>query len=75
MPRFSRITHDPQLFGGKATIRGMRLTVAALLRRLAHGETPEDLLRDYPELTLEDIQEALAYAAWRLEEEEHALNP
>lgn len=52
MPRFSRITHDPRLFGGKATIRGMRLTVAALLRRLAHGERPEDLLRDYPELTL-----------------------
>ncbi|ALJ90307.1 DUF433 domain-containing protein [Thermus aquaticus] len=75
MPRFSRITHDPRLFGGKATIRGMRLTVAALLRRLSRGETPEDLLRDYPELTLEDIQEALAYAAWRLEEEEHALNP
>ena len=49
--------------------------MAALLRRLARGETPEDLLRDYPELTLEDIQEALAYAAWRLEEEEHALNP
>jgi uncharacterized protein (DUF433 family) len=75
MPRFSRITRDPRLFGGKATIRGMRLTVAALLRRLSRGETPEDLLRDYPELTLEDIQEALAYAAWRLEEEEHALNP
>jgi uncharacterized protein (DUF433 family) len=75
MPRFSRITRDPRIFGGKATIRGMRLTVAALLRRLARGETPEDLLRDYPELTLEDIQEALAYAAWRLEEEEHALNP
>lgn len=48
--------------------------MAALLRRLAYGERPEDLLRDYPELTLEDIREALAYAAWRLEEEEHALS-
>ncbi|GAA6733153.1 hypothetical protein YIM1640_03030 [Thermus oshimai] len=73
MPQFPRITHDPRLFGGKPTIRGMRITVAALLRRLAHGERPEDILRDYPQLTLEDIQEALAYAAWRLEEEAHAL--
>lgn len=74
MPRFPRITHDPDLFGGKPTIRGMRITVAALLRRLAHGERPEALLRDYPQLTPEDIQEALAYAAWRLEEEEHVLS-
>lgn len=68
MPRFPRITHDPDLFGG------MRTTGAALLRRLAHGERPEDLLRDYPQLTPEDIQEALAYAARRLEEEEHVLS-
>ncbi len=73
MPRFPRITHDPRLFGGRATIRGYRITVASILRRLAHGETPEDILKDYPELTLEDIQEALAYAAWRMEEEVSSL--
>jgi uncharacterized protein (DUF433 family) len=75
MPRFSRITRDPRIFGGKATIRGMRLTVAAVLRMRYRWVTPDDLLRDYTELTQEVIQEDLAYAAWRLEEEEHALNP
>lgn len=75
MPRFNRITHDPNLFGGKATIRGLRITVATILRRLAHGESQEAILQDYPELTPEDIQEALAYAAWRLEEEEYVLSP
>ncbi len=73
MPAFPRITHNPEVMGGRATIRGMRLTVAAILRRLAHGEKPEDLLADYPDLTPEDIQEALAYAAWRLEEREIPL--
>jgi uncharacterized protein (DUF433 family) len=73
MARFRGITHNPEVMGGKATIRGMRVTVAAILRRLAHGDRPEEILAEYPDLTPEDIQEALAYAAWRLEERDYPL--
>ena len=57
-----RITADPDIFGGKPIIRGMRLSVELILSLLAQGETPENLCTDYPELEPEDIQACLAYA-------------
>lgn len=66
--RFERITHNPNIMAGKPTIRGMRITVSMIVRQLAEGETAESLLARYPHLEPEDIREALAYAAWRLEE-------
>jgi len=60
---FRRITVDPEAFGGKPCIRGLRFPVSRLLGLLASGETPESILESYPYLEQEDIQEALHYAA------------
>ncbi|HRW46034.1 MAG: DUF433 domain-containing protein [Caldilineaceae bacterium] len=63
-----RITLNPQVMGGKPCIRGMRVTVGMVVGLLAAGETAETVLRAYPYLEAEDIQQALSYAAWRAEE-------
>ena len=68
MPEYSRITFDPNVMGGKACIRGQRVTVGTVLGLLAAGRTVDAILEAYPYLELEDIQQALAYAAWRVEE-------
>jgi uncharacterized protein (DUF433 family) len=73
MPMFNRITQNPEIMAGKPTIRGMRVTVSMIIRQLAEGESVESLLKRYPYLEAEDIQQALAYAAWRLEEREVSL--
>jgi uncharacterized protein (DUF433 family) len=57
-----RITADPAIFGGKPTVRGMRVSVELILSLLAQGEEPEDILADHPDLELEDIRACLAYA-------------
>ncbi len=59
--------------GGKPCIRGLRVTVGTLLGLLAAGHSHEDILKAYPYFEREDIQEALAYAAWRVEEFETPL--
>jgi uncharacterized protein (DUF433 family) len=58
-----RITVNPDVMVGKPTVRGLRITVEQLLKALAAGVTVPELLEDYPELTPEDIQAALLYAA------------
>ena len=63
-----RITLNPQVMGGKPCIRGMRVTVGMVVGLLAAGETVEAVLRAYPYLEAEDVQQALSYAAWRAEE-------
>jgi uncharacterized protein (DUF433 family) len=63
-----RITRDPSVMGGRPCIRGMRVTVAALLGQLASGRSAADLLAEFPYLEQADIQAALAYAAWRVDE-------
>ncbi len=70
MPFPTRITLDPRVMGGKPCIRGMRLTVGTLLGLLAAKRTREEILAAYPYLEPEDIDAALAYAAWRCEEYE-----
>jgi len=60
---FQRITVDPKVCGGKPTIRGLRFPVSRLLGLLASGETRESILKAYPYLEPDDIQEALTYAA------------
>jgi uncharacterized protein (DUF433 family) len=59
------ITFEPGKLGGKACIRGMRISVADILDYLASGMSPEDILRDFPFLTRDDIRACLAYAADR----------
>lgn len=60
---FDRITHDPLIMGRRACIRGMRVTVAMILRQMGTGRTVEELLADYPYLEREDILQALHFAA------------
>lgn len=57
-----RITSNPEIFGGKPIIRGMRISVELVLSLMAQGESVEALLEDYPDLTREDVQACLAYA-------------
>lgn len=65
---FDRITLNPDKCFGKACIRGMRMTVSAILDYLASGMTPQQILEEWPELEPEDISQALAYAARTMEE-------
>ena len=58
----ARITADPEIFGGKPIIRGMRISVELILSLLAQGETDDAILADYPDLEPEDIRACLAYA-------------
>ncbi len=73
MQSFDRVTFDPAVMGGKACIRGMRVTVGTVVGLLAAGHSAEDIVRAYPYLEPEDITQSLAYAAWRLEEHEVPL--
>jgi uncharacterized protein (DUF433 family) len=68
-----RITHDPAVMGGKPCIRGLRVTVGTVLGLLAAGQPRDRILQAYPYLEPEDLDAALAYAAWRLEEREESL--
>jgi uncharacterized protein (DUF433 family) len=61
---FERITFDPNIMGGRACIRGMRIPVAMIVRQIAYGTTVDELLSEYPDLQREDVSEALQYAAW-----------
>jgi uncharacterized protein (DUF433 family) len=70
---FNRITHNPSLMGGKPCIRGLRIIVGTIVGLLASGESRKRVLQAYPYRELGDIDEALAYAAWRLDEREEEL--
>jgi uncharacterized protein (DUF433 family) len=66
---FERITFDPQIMGGRACIRGMRIPVSVIVGQVAHGATFQEILSDYPDLQEEDIRQAIQYAAWLTQEE------
>jgi uncharacterized protein (DUF433 family) len=68
-----RITFDPAILGGRACVRGLRIPVSVVLGYLADGATKQDVLRDYPALEPEDIEQVLRYAAWLSAEEVHAV--
>jgi uncharacterized protein (DUF433 family) len=69
-----RLTFDPLVMGGRACIRGMRVTVALLVNLVANGMSVEEILREYPELEAEDIRQALRYAASLAGEEIHVAS-
>ena len=73
MLEFDRITFDPNMMGGKACIRGMRVTVSLILNLVANGMSTEEIIEKYPYLEQEDIRQALQYAAWLTEETVHPL--
>lgn len=73
MNELTRITLDPAVMGGKSCIRGLRITVGTIVGLLAAGRSREEILKAYAYLESDDIDQALAYAAWRVEEREVAL--
>jgi uncharacterized protein (DUF433 family) len=73
MAEFSRITRNPDVMGGKACIRGMRVTVGMILSNLGAGVSIEELLAAYPYLEREDVLEAIRYGAWLAQEREISL--
>ncbi len=73
MAQFDRITFDPAVMGGKPCIRGQRVTVGTVFGLLASGRSHDEILKAYPYLEAEDIDQCLAYAAWRMEERDVPL--
>jgi uncharacterized protein (DUF433 family) len=71
--QLDRITQSPGMMGGKACIRGMRVTVGMIVGQIGAGRAIEDVLADFPYLEREDVLQALRYAAWRAEEREVSL--
>ena len=69
IPMFDRITFDPEIMGGRACIRGMRITVALVVNMVANGMTATEILKEYPDLEAEDVRQALQYAAFLTQEE------
>jgi uncharacterized protein (DUF433 family) len=74
MKQLTRITFNPEVMGGKPCIRGLRVTVGTVVGLVASGYSTAEILKQYPYLEEEDIHEALAYAAWRVEEVELPLS-
>jgi uncharacterized protein (DUF433 family) len=64
MGGLERITFDPHVMGGQACIRGMRIPVSLVVNLVANGMAEAEILAEYPDLELEDIRQALRYAAW-----------
>ena len=72
---FDRITFAPDVMGGRACIRGMRITVSLIVNLVANGMSSEEIIQAYPYLELDDIRQALQYVAWLAEETVHPLEP
>jgi len=64
MLEFDRITFYPNILGGKACIRGMRISVSLVVNLVANGMTSPQIVAEYPDLEAEDVAQALKYAAW-----------
>ncbi len=73
MEGLDRITQSPDVMGGKACIRGMRVTVGMIVGQIGSSQSIDDLLDEYPYLEREDVMQALRYAAWRADEREIVL--
>lgn len=65
----ARIVRDPQIVGGEPVLKGTRVTLRTVLASLAEGATPEEILKDFPTLSMEDVRAAIAFAAASAEED------
>lgn len=74
MELLDRITQQPGVMGGRACIRGMRVTVGMVVGQIGAGHSVDEVLADYPYLERDDVMQALRYAAWRAEERELTLD-
>jgi uncharacterized protein (DUF433 family) len=72
---FTRITVDPAQMGGVPCLRGLRIPVATVVALVAQGMTEQQIVAEYPDLTAEDIREALRYAAAAVDEQFLPLRP
>ena len=72
---FDRITFDQKVMGGRACVRGMRITVALVLNLVSNGMSTEEILIEYPYMEADDIHQALQYAAWLADESVIPLEP
>jgi uncharacterized protein (DUF433 family) len=70
---FERIATDPDVMGGMPTIRGLRIPVATVVAMVADGMTPAEVVDDLPDLTIDDVAEALRYAAEAVRERQLPL--
>jgi uncharacterized protein (DUF433 family) len=70
---FDRITQDPNILAGRATIRGLRISVAHVVNLVANGMTAAQIVQELPDLEEEDVRESLAYAAALAHDEVHPL--
>jgi uncharacterized protein (DUF433 family) len=70
---FDRVTFDPKIMGGRACIRGMRITVALVVNLVANGMSTAEILTEYPDLEEPDVRQALQYAAWLAGEEVYPM--
>ena len=75
MNQFNRITFDSNLMGGRACIRGLRVTVSLILNLVANKMTAAEIVKEYPYLEEEDVKQALQYAAWLADETVQILEP
>ena len=73
MQAFDRITHDPTVLAGRATLRGLRISVAHVVNLVANGMTPAQIVAEHPDLEEEDVRQALAYAAAIAEDQVHPI--
>jgi uncharacterized protein (DUF433 family) len=70
---FDRITFDQKVMGGKACIRGLRVTVSLIVNLVANRMSTEEIIEAYPYLEPDDVRQALRFAAWLAEETVHPL--
>ena len=73
MKKFEQISHNAEIMGGKACIKGTRITVGMILMQISEGVSYGELLAEYPELSQADIEEALRYAAWAVGTKEELI--
>ncbi|MDM8559614.1 DUF433 domain-containing protein [Candidatus Parabeggiatoa sp. HSG14] len=69
----NRIIFDTRIMGGRACIRGMRITASLIINLIANGMTTKEILQEYPDLEIEDVSQALQYAAFLANEEIYPL--
>jgi uncharacterized protein (DUF433 family) len=68
---FDRITQTPEILAGRATVRGLRISVAHVVNLVANGMTPAQIVEELPDLQEEDVRQALGYAAALAQDELH----
>lgn len=70
---FDRTSQTPEILAGRATVRGLRISVTHIVNLVANGMTPAQIVEELPDLQEEDVRQALGYAAALAQDELHTL--